>query len=123
MSFVCHARIHRVLTHPRARVSNDRGFALIELLLVIAIIALLAAILLPVFGMAREMARRSSCTNNLKQIGLAFLQYAQDYDEAYCPYSLGSGYLGIKGYARGDGARWAEATGGRRPRKHGLMRG
>ncbi|MCE5238097.1 DUF1559 domain-containing protein [bacterium] len=58
-----------------------RGFTLIELLVVIAIIAILAAILFPVFAKAREKARQSSCLSNSKQIGLAMLQYAQDYDE------------------------------------------
>jgi len=58
-----------------------RGFTLIELLVVIAIIAILAAILFPVFAKAREKARQSSCLSNEKQIGLAILQYAQDYDE------------------------------------------
>jgi prepilin-type N-terminal cleavage/methylation domain-containing protein/prepilin-type processing-associated H-X9-DG protein len=58
-----------------------QGFTLIELLIVIAIIALLAAILFPVFSRARESARRASCASNLKQIGLGMMQYAQDYDE------------------------------------------
>jgi prepilin-type N-terminal cleavage/methylation domain-containing protein/prepilin-type processing-associated H-X9-DG protein len=58
-----------------------QGFTLIELLVVIAIIAILAAILFPVFGRARENGRRSVCQSNLKQIGLAFAQYSQDYDE------------------------------------------
>ena len=56
------------------------AFTLIELLVVIAIIALLAAILFPVFGRARENARRSSCQSNLKQIGVGIMQYVQDYD-------------------------------------------
>ena len=58
-----------------------RGFTLIELLVVIAIIAILAAILFPVFAKAREKARQSSCLSNIKQIALGVLQYAQDYDE------------------------------------------
>lgn len=60
-----------------------RGFTLIELLVVIAIIAILAAILFPVFGRARENARRSSCQSNLKQVGLGIMQYTQDYDELF----------------------------------------
>jgi prepilin-type N-terminal cleavage/methylation domain-containing protein/prepilin-type processing-associated H-X9-DG protein len=60
---------------------KQRGFTLIELLVVIAIIAILAAILFPVFARARENARRASCQSNLKQIALGALQYSQDYDE------------------------------------------
>lgn len=60
--------------------SHGRGFTLIELLVVIAIIAILAAILFPVFARARENARRTSCQSNMKQMGLGFIQYVQDYD-------------------------------------------
>jgi len=62
---------------------NKHAFTLIELLVVIAIIAILAAILFPVFARARENARRTACLSNLKQMGLAVMMYAQDYDEAY----------------------------------------
>jgi prepilin-type N-terminal cleavage/methylation domain-containing protein/prepilin-type processing-associated H-X9-DG protein len=61
------------------------GFTLIELLVVIAIIAILAAILFPVFAQAREAARKTSCISNMKQIGTAIAMYSQDYDEVY-PY-------------------------------------
>jgi len=62
---------------------RHRGFTLIELLVVIAIIAILAAILFPVFAQAREKARQSACLSNLKQIGTGLMMYVQDYDEAY----------------------------------------
>ena len=73
-----------------------RGFTLIELLVVIAIIAILAAILFPVFAKAREKARQASCSSNLKQTGLAVQQYVQDYDELL---PIGTSYW----YAPGGG--------------------
>lgn len=77
---------------------RHRGFTLIELLVVIAIIAILAAILFPVFAKAREKARQSSCLSNLKQLSLGMIQYTQDYDERFAlrdcgrlPGAYGSG--------------------------------
>jgi prepilin-type N-terminal cleavage/methylation domain-containing protein/prepilin-type processing-associated H-X9-DG protein len=69
---------------------RDRGFTLIELLVVIAIIAILAAILFPVFAQAREAARKTTCLSNCKQLGAALMQYCQDYDETIVLNSYGS---------------------------------
>ncbi len=76
---------------------RQRAFTLIELLVVIAIIAILAAILFPVFAKAREKARQNSCLSNTKQLMIAVLQYTQDYDEripldAHGPYASGTNY-------------------------------
>jgi prepilin-type N-terminal cleavage/methylation domain-containing protein/prepilin-type processing-associated H-X9-DG protein len=71
--------------------TNKRGFTLIELLVVIAIIAILAAILFPVFAKAREKARQTSCLSNVRQISTATLSYAQDYDELAPDYWYGPG--------------------------------
>ena len=84
------------------------GFTLIELLVVIAIIAILAAILFPVFAKAREAARRASCLNNMKQLGTGIMMYVQDYDESYMPRRGGGiangghwGYV-IQPYVKND---------------------
>ena len=76
--------------------SKVKGFTLIELLVVIAIIAILAAILFPVFARARENARRSSCQSNLKQLGLGIIQYNQDYDERYPFNNAGTVGAGVR---------------------------
>ncbi len=68
---------------------RDRGFTLIELLVVIAIIAILAAILFPVFARAREKARQASCLSNIKQIATAAVMYCQDYDEMTAGHGCG----------------------------------
>lgn len=84
--------------------SAEKGFTLIELLIVIAIVAMLAAILFPVFSRVRENARRASCASNLKQIGLGIMQYSQDYDETMVPVALeGSCYSSPAGSTVGTG--------------------
>ena len=101
----------------RYRNHRTTGFTLIELLVVIAIIAILAAILLPVFAAARERARQTSCANNLKQCGLAIMQYTQDFDELFPPSHFSGGgsaaVIGCYGAADwndpgGGGAMWMD---------------
>src|SRR6059036_2655013 len=75
--------------------SKRYGFTLIELLVVIAIIAILAAILFPVFAQARDKARQAACFSNQKQIGSAFMMYVQDYDETY---PMGAHWWGNPGW-------------------------
>ena len=73
-------------THTHKQIKSkevQKGFTLIELLVVIAIIAILAAILFPVFAQAREKARQTTCLSNMKQLGLGFMMYLEDYDETY----------------------------------------
>ena len=82
--------------------SNKQGFTLIELLVVIAIIAILAAILFPVFAQAREKARAISCLSNQKQIGTAAMMYLQDYDETY---PMDQYFTGVK---NDDQVTWAD---------------
>lgn len=111
-------------------VKKIKGFTLIELLVVIAIIALLAAILFPVFARARENARKSTCQNNLKQLGLAVSQYVQDFDEKFpnAEGNWGSGMTSpnanspkvyLRTYTKNDqiwvcpsDANWAKGSGG-----------
>ncbi|RYX85496.1 DUF1559 domain-containing protein [bacterium] len=86
--------------------TRKSAFTLIELLVVIAIIAILAAILFPVFARARENARKASCMSNMKQLGLGLMQYTQDYDERFpCP-----GATNYNGEFRNDDGSAAKAS-------------
>ena len=91
-------------------VQANRAFTLIELLVVIAIIAILAAILFPVFAQAREKARQTACLNNTKQIGLGHMMYAQDYDESLPWPFWGQGATAPSTWDNwcGDGATWRQ---------------
>jgi prepilin-type N-terminal cleavage/methylation domain-containing protein/prepilin-type processing-associated H-X9-DG protein len=95
------------------RASRKSGFTLIELLVVIAIIAILAAILFPVFAKAREKARQITCLSNMKQMGLALQQYTQDYDETL-PIQTGDGVGFTDGFLQAgspnDGLHGAQPT-------------
>ena len=98
-------RSHHSITTPHRRVANLKGFTLVELLVVIAIIGTLIGLLLPAVQAARESARRSSCTNNLKQIGLAILGY-EDARKTLPPQAATTAFQTVRGtssYLEGHG--------------------
>src|SRR5438093_846971 len=90
-------------------VRHKYGFTLIELLVVIAIIAILAAILFPVFSQAREDGRKTACLSNVRQIGTAILMYAQDYDETIVPWLQDTGLP--RDSVRSDRNSWVHLLG------------
>lgn len=102
---------------------RNQGFTLVELLTVIAIIAVLGAILFPVFARARDQARKANCQSNLKQLGLALMMYSQDYDERMVPVAVDEGpgggyhwpqlmspYLKMRGFVRCPDADYSKPT-------------
>jgi prepilin-type N-terminal cleavage/methylation domain-containing protein/prepilin-type processing-associated H-X9-DG protein len=91
-------------------VTKNKGFTLIELLVVIAIIAILAAILFPVFARARENARRTSCASNLRQVGLAVMQYVQDYDSVFPVNGYATGLTPAEATATQPGGNWSNGN-------------
>ncbi len=88
-----------------------RGFTLIELLVVIAIIAILAAILFPVFSQAREKGRQAQCTSNVRNITMAMMQYANDYDERFSPFEMWGGFTGCRDVVWAGGTTFRVGTG------------
>lgn len=102
--------------------TKTRGFTLIELLVVIAIIAILAAILFPVFAKAREKARQTACISNMKQLALAFHQYTTDYDEKY-PDNRYWDRIGATCCPNGCGSCGPEGTPGPRNDPNAVTRG
>jgi len=87
----------------RSNMPADKGFTLIELLVVIAIIAILAAILFPVFAQAKEAAKRTSCLSNTKELGTAFLMYVNDYDDTNMNMGSGDYTNRLYPYVKNDG--------------------
>src|SRR5579884_4107684 len=87
---MCARTPRRFAANPGPCAQPQAGFTLIEMLVVIAVIAILAAILFPVFAQAREKARQIACLSNMRQAGLAFSMYTQDYDENCLPQEVHS---------------------------------
>lgn len=110
-------RIDRISARRGPSRLSRQGFTLIELLVVVAIIAIIAAILFPVFASAREKARQTTCESNLRQIGLATLQYVEDYDEMTFPYAVGGGQSGEYYYWFGS----QDPSGSYHLDQHGLL--
>jgi prepilin-type N-terminal cleavage/methylation domain-containing protein/prepilin-type processing-associated H-X9-DG protein len=100
----------------RKKKSNSGGFTLIELLVVVAIIAILAAMLLPALSQARDRARASVCMNNLKQLGVATMMYTQDWD-GYLPFGSFSGNIYVLNPYVGDTSTPADTFAYANPKK------